>query len=85
MKVYIVLLVLSFVAVALADRPECYKEQQKAIKSNHPNAYIPNCYPNGEYKPQQCEKKDGTLFCFCVNKAGERQTPSKQGHRRDCH
>ncbi|XP_015907257.1 U20-hexatoxin-Hi1a [Parasteatoda tepidariorum] len=86
MKVYIVLLVLSVIAVALADHPACNKQRKEAQQSKDPNAYVPNCYPNGDYKAEQCRKSEGgTLFCFCVNKAGEPQGPPKQGHRSDCH
>ncbi|XP_015926110.1 U20-hexatoxin-Hi1a-like [Parasteatoda tepidariorum] len=82
MKVYIVLLVLSFIAVALADRQDCDKRRTEAEKSH--DAYVPNCYPNGDYKPEQCRKgSGGRLFCFCVNKAGDVQGPPTEGHR-DC-
>lgn len=64
----------------------CQQQQKSAEESSNGGqigTFVPQCTPDGQYKPVQCHALTG--FCWCVNNAGVRLQGTEQRYKQpDC-
>lgn len=60
----------------------CQQQQKSAEESSNGGqigSFVPQCLPDGQYKPVQCHALTG--FCWCVNNAGVRLQGTDQRYK----